>query len=79
MWEKAGHELRDPSDWEHVAEAQEYAHRPPDFRLLLEEALPLLNHVASTDPLRAEAARRLIIRYHMAMSGEALRSSRVVS
>lgn len=65
---KAGHELRDPNDWEHVAEPAEQAEQLGDFRQMVEDSLPILYHVAAHDPCRREIARRIIIRYHMSMA-----------
>jgi len=71
---RAGHELRDPSDWEHVAEAVARTEQPGDFRGMVEDALPILYHVAENDPVRREFARRIIIRYHMSMTSSIRRA-----
>jgi hypothetical protein len=78
---RAGHELRDPGDWEHVADPVEYARPAADFRRLFEDALPLLHHAAErdADPHRREQARRLIIRYHMIAPEPAPRDGRTLA
>lgn len=68
---RAGHELRDPRDWEHVAEPAPRTESAGDFRGMLEEALPILYHAAEHDPARREVARRIIVRYHMTTTGRA--------
>jgi hypothetical protein len=76
-WKRAGHD-KDPRDFECEARAPEYAARAPDWRKLFEETLPLLEWIARHPDSaleRRDAARRLIIRHHMALSNPTARLS----
>ncbi len=67
----AGHELSiDRRDHEHEVVADEYCHRPPDWRAMFLEALPMLEwaaeHPDAVGALKSDQSRRLLVRHYLA-------------